>query len=141
MASIIYNSCLEDEARGAIDFDTDSFKAMVVTSTYTENKDTHLKRSDITNELSGGNYPAGGIAVTCSITKDTANDRVDITLGGGTIGSNFTGTGRKLVYYKSRGGASSADELIACIDWGSDVVTVNGTLTITASTLRKQNGT
>ena len=35
MASIIYNSALRDEAAGAIDFDTDSFKVMLLSSSYT----------------------------------------------------------------------------------------------------------
>jgi hypothetical protein len=43
------------------------------------------------------------------------------------------------VYYKSRGGASSADEIIAVVDFGADVSTTVGTFTLTASTLRKQN--
>ena len=53
MASLIYNSAIDDMARGAIDADTDSFKAMLVTSSYTPNKDTDLKRSAVTNEVSG----------------------------------------------------------------------------------------
>lgn len=32
MASLIYNSCIDDMARSAIDFDTDTFKVMLVTS-------------------------------------------------------------------------------------------------------------
>ena len=34
MASIIYNSALDDAVKGNIDFDTDSFKVMLVTSSY-----------------------------------------------------------------------------------------------------------
>jgi hypothetical protein len=44
-------------------------------------------------------------------------------------------TARKAVYYKSRGGASSADELVAVDDFGSDVTTTAGTFTLNASTL------
>ena len=80
MASLIYNSCLEDLARGAIDFDTDSFKVMLVTSAYVPDKDAHLKRSAITNEVSpSGTYAAGGGVSTVTVTKDTVNDRLDIT--------------------------------------------------------------
>ncbi len=139
MASLIFNSALRDEAIGSIDFDTDTFKVMLTTSAYTENKDTHAKRSDVTNEITGTGYTAGGNTVTVTVgAVDTANDRVDITLGGTTWPAS-TLTARKAVYYKSRGGAASADELIAVVDFGSDVVTTSGTLTLTASTLRKQN--
>lgn len=139
MASLIYNSALRDEAIGSIDYDTDTFKVMLVTSAYTENKDTHTKRSDITNEITGTGYTAGGNTATVTVgAVDTANDRVDISLGG-TTWPTSTITARKAVYYKSRGGAASADEIIAVIDFGADVSTTVGTLTLTASTLRKQN--
>ena len=138
MASLIYTSFFEDLARGAIDLDTDTFKVLATTSAYTENKDTHTKRSDVTNEITGTGYTAGGNTITFAITKDTANDRLDITLTGTTWPSS-TLTARKFVYYKSRGGASSADELIAVIDNGADVSTTAGTLTLNNSTLRIQN--
>ncbi len=139
MASLIYNSALYDEAKGSIDYDTDTFKVMLVTSSYTEDKDTHTKRSDITNEVSGTGYTAGGNAATVTVgAVDTTNDRVEITLGGTTWPSS-TVTARKAVYYKSRGGLASADELIGVVDFGSDVTTVSGTFTLTASTVRKQN--
>lgn len=139
MASLIYNSAIRDEAIGSIDYDTDTFKVMLVTSSYVENKDTHTKRSDVTNEVVGTGYTAGGNAVTVTVSAvDTANDRVDITLGGATWPTS-TVTARKAVYYKSRGGAAAADEIIAVVDFGADVSTTAGTFTLTASTLRKQN--
>ena len=49
MASLIYNSLLEDIATGAVDLNTDTFKAMLVTDSYTADKDAHTKRSDVTN--------------------------------------------------------------------------------------------
>ena len=78
MASLIYNSCLNDMATGAIDFDTDTFKIMLVTSSYTPNKDTHTKRSNVTNEITGTGYTSGGTTTTVTVTNDTANDRIDI---------------------------------------------------------------
>lgn len=138
MASLVYNSFWEDLARGAIDLDTDTVKVMLVTSAYTEDKDAHLKRSSVTNEVTGTGYTAGGATVTITVTKDTVNDRLDVTLGQVTWPSS-TITARKAVYYKSRGGASTADELIAVNDFGSDVTSTNGTFTLNASTLRVQN--
>jgi hypothetical protein len=109
MASLIYTSVFDDMAEGRIDIDApDTFKVMLLTSTYTPNKD-HAKRSDLTNEVSGTGYTAGGNAATVTSTLDTANDRVDIALGG-TSWSTATITARYAAYYKSRGGASTADE-------------------------------
>lgn len=138
MASLIFNRCLEQWAKGTIDFDTDTFKAMLTTSSYAENKDADDFRNDVTNEVTGTGYTAGGNTVTVTVTLDTANDRVDISLGG-TTWTTSTITARKAVYYKSRGGASSADEVIAVNDFGSDVITSGGTFTLNASTMRIQN--
>ncbi len=137
MASLVYTSFFEDLAKANIDLDTATIKVMLVTSTYTENKDTHTKRSDITNEVTGTGYTAGGATVTATVTKDTANDRLDISLGG-TTWPTSTITARKAVYYVSTGTAS-ADQLIAVNDFGSDVVTSAGTFTLNASTVRVQN--
>lgn len=138
MASLLFNRMLELWARGNIDFDTDTFKVMLTTSAYTEDKDAHDFRNDVTNEVSGTGYTAGGATVTVTVTLDTANDRVDISLGSASW-TTSTITARKAVYYKSRGGASSADELIAVNDFGSDVISVAGTFTLNASTMRITN--
>ncbi len=133
MASLIFNSCVDDAARGAIDFDTDSFKAVLVTATYSPNKDTHTKRSDVTNEVTGTGYSSGGSATTATVTKDTANDKVTVAFSTITW-TTSTITARAAVIYKSRGGASSADELVAYVDFGSNIVSVAGDFVVTFST-------
>jgi hypothetical protein len=138
MASLIYNSAIDDMARGAIDFDTDSFKVLLVTSTYTPDKDTHLKRSSVTNEVSGTGYTAGGVASVCTVTKDTATDKVTLSFAA-VSWSTATITARGAVYYKSRGGASSADELVAYVDFGGDVASTGATFSLGSSTITLQN--
>jgi len=138
MASLIYNSCIDDMARGAIDFDTDTFKVMLVTSTYTPNKDTHDKRDDVTNEVSGTGYTAGGVASVCTVTKDTANDKVTLSFAA-VSWATATITARGAVYYKSRGGASSADELVAYVDFAGDVSSTAATFSLGSSTITLQN--
>ena len=138
MASLIYNSAIDDMARGAIDADTNSFKAMLVTSSYAPNKDTDLNRSAVTNEVTGTGYTAGGVASVCTVTKDTANDKVTLSFAAVSWASS-TITARALVIYKSRGGASSADELVAYVDFGSNVSSTGGTFSVAASTITLQN--
>jgi hypothetical protein len=106
MPSLIYNSFLDDVFSGDIDCDSDTFKVLLTTSGYTEN-------------------------------KDTANDRIDVSLGGFSQGS-ATITARKAVYYQVVGSAAT-DRLVAVIDFGSDVISTGGTWALTASTLRIQN--
>lgn len=125
-------------ARNLIDFDTNSFKAMLVTSSYTPDKDVHDKRDDITNEVVGTGYTAGGAASVVTVTKDTANDKVTIQFGAVSFATS-TITARGCVYYKSLGGASSADAIVAYNDFGSNVSSTGGTFSIAASTITLQN--
>lgn len=139
MASLIYNSMLNRLVTGNINFSTDTFKVMLTTSAYTEDKDAHDFRNDVTNEVSGTGYTAGGNTITVTVSAlDTANDRQELIMGGTTWPAS-TIVARKGVYYKSRGGASTADELIMVNDFGSDVSTTAGTFTLNSSTIRNQN--
>jgi len=138
MASLIYNSCVRDAAIGSIDFDTDTFKMLLVTSTYSASK-THSKRSDITNEVSGTGYTAGGNAAAATVSIDNVNNRVDVSWSI-TNWTTATITARAGVIYKSRGGLASADELVGYVDFGSDVTSTAGTFSVTVSSpLRFQN--
>jgi hypothetical protein len=134
MASLAYDSYVDDVFKGNID-DADTYYVMLVTSSYTENRATHTKRSDVTNEVTGTGYTSGGQAVVPTFTKDTTNHRLEIVFPTVTW-TTSTITARKAVYYKRRGGASSADELCFVNDFGSDVVSSGGTFTLNASTIR-----
>jgi hypothetical protein len=138
MASLIYNSFVDDMARGAIDLDADTFKVMLVSSAYSPNKDTDLKRSAVTNEVSGTGYTAGGVTSACTVTKDTANDRVTLSFAAVNWATS-TITARAAVIYKSRGGASSADELVCYVDFGGDVSSSSATFSLGSSTITLQN--
>lgn len=139
MASLNYNSLVNDLVRGNINFQSDSFKAMLVTSAYSPDKDTHTKRSNVTNEVVGAGYTAGGTAVTVTINQDLSQDRLDLTISNPSWPA-ATITARGAVIYKSRGGASSADELVGYIDFGSDITSTGGTFSVTISSpLRIQN--
>lgn len=133
---------LQSVASGSVDLDTDTIKLILITSSYTPNQGTHDFRDDLgANEASGGSgYPSGGFTVaskTLSISSLTLNwDAADISqaITGGPLAFRYG------VYYKARGGAASADELIGYVDFGAQSVTdatINisqtNQLTITAS--------
>lgn len=127
----IFNSFKRDIANGSINLGTDTIKLMLVGSGYTPNIDTHTKRSDVTSEVSGVGYTSGGVALANkTVTMNTTSDKGvfdadDVTLSTATI------TARGAVLYKARGGASSADELIAYLDFGSDITSTAGNFNIT----------
>ncbi len=134
MPSLVYNSFMRDIATGAVDCDTDTFKMMLVTSSYTPAK-SHAKRSDITNEVAAGSgYTAGGnaCALTVGATNNSTNS-VDINFSV-TNWTNASITARGGVIYKSRGGAASADELVGYVDFLSNITSTNGTFAVTVST-------
>jgi hypothetical protein len=138
MASFIYNSFWDDLSRGAIDMDTDTFRMMLVTSSYAPDQDTHLKRSSITNEITGTGYTAKGPTCAVTVAKDNVTNRVTFTFAGIALaGSSLTA--RRGIVYKDRGGASSADELCFCNDFGADIVTSAQTFTVAASVITVNN--
>lgn len=132
MASVIFDSFLSDVFAGNCNT-THSYKAMLVTSAYSESRGTHAKRSDISNEVTGTGYTAGGAAVTLSASLNTTTHKLTLTIGSASW-ANSTITARKAIIYRARGGASSADELVACIDNATDASSSSSTLSLAAST-------
>lgn len=130
MASVIYNSFKRDIMNGSIDLDTDTIKVMLVTSTYTPDPDTHTKRSDITNEVSGTGYTAAGETLANKAVTADNTDNEGVFDADDVAWSSSTITARGAVLYKARGGASSADELIAYVDFSTDYTSTAGTFTI-----------
>lgn len=132
MASVVYDSFLADVFSGAANT-SHSYKAMLTTSSYTEDRGAHSKRSSVTNEVSGTGYSAGGVAVTLTASLNTTTHKLTLTIGSATWSSS-TITARKLVVFRARGGASSADELVCCVDNGTDLVSSSSTMQWNAST-------
>jgi len=129
MADVIYNSFKKKIMDGSIDLDTDTIKVALVTSSYTPDQDTHDFFDDVTNEVSGTGYTAGGATLaSVTVTADNTDnegvfDAADVTWSSSTI------TARGAVIYKSTGTASTSP-LIAYIDFGADKSSSNGNFTI-----------
>jgi hypothetical protein len=125
-----YGNGLLNLAKGLIDLDTDTFKMILTTSAYTPDQDTHDFRNDVTNEVVGTGYTAGGATLAgVSVTYDAATNEVRISWTDPTWPTS-TITARTAVIYKSRGGASSADELLAYCTEAGDIASTAGTFTV-----------
>lgn len=119
-----YDSFYQDLGVNNIKLSTDTFKLMLVTSAYTFSF-AHAKRSDITNEVTGTGYTAGGVTLgSVTWTSDGTNHRSVFDFADPSW-ANSTITARGGVIYKSRGGASTADELMCFLDFETDVVSSN----------------
>lgn len=129
MADVIYNAFKKNIMNGGIDLDTNTIKVMLVTSSYTPDQDTHEDRADVTNEVSGTGYSAGGATLAnTAVTQDNTDnegvfDADDVTWSSSSI------TARGAVLYKSTGTAST-DLLICYLDFGSDKTSSSGNFTI-----------
>lgn len=100
-------------------FDSDSFKVMLTTSAYTPNIDTHEFKSDVTNEITGTGYTAGGKALTSvSWDYDSTNHRAVVSANN-LLWTGVTFTTRRAVVYKDTGTAGTS-RLIGYIDFGVD---------------------
>jgi hypothetical protein len=131
MASVIYDSFLSDVFAGNCTT-ASTYKAMLVTSAYTEDRGAHSKRSSVTNEVAGTGYTAGGVTLTLSASLNTTTHILTLTIPTVSWASS-TITARKLIIYKSTGTAAN-DNLVACIDNGADLVSSATTMTWNAST-------
>ena len=131
MASLIPDSLLADVFAGNVNT-THTFKMMLCTSSYVPDR-AHNRRDDVTNEVTGTGYTAGGATVTLTTATDTVNHRTTLTIGGASWASS-TITARTAVIYRARGGAASADELVAIIENPANVSSSGTAFAIAAST-------
>jgi len=131
VASVVYDSFLADVFSGAANT-SHSYKALLTTSSYTEDRGAHSKRSSVTNEVSGTGYTAGGVAVTLTASLNTSTHKLTLTIGSATWSSS-TITARKLVVYKTTGTAAN-DNLVCCVDNGTDLVSSSSTMQWNSST-------
>lgn len=104
-------------------------KVLMVTDSEAPNFDTHDFRNDITAEVTGTGYSAGGTALTTTeITLSSGvltYDAADVSWSASTIANAMAAVG-----YFARGGASTADELVWLSDFVSAASSSSGTFTV-----------
>jgi len=137
MASANFTNLTDHLAKAAVNFSTDTFKAILVTAVPSESElDTFINRSSVTIEHAAtGGYTAGGFAVTASVgAVDTTNNRVAVTYTcASPTYSSATLSAVGCIIYKSTG-SSATDKLLHFVDFGGTVTSTNGNYTITFST-------
>ena len=131
MASGLYgvtflNALKNDLALDLDDTTADRFKVMLVTSAYTPDFGAHDFKADVTNEVVGTGYTAGGESLT-SVTLTQAGGTITFDAGNITWTSS-TITARAAVLYDD---LLTDDPLIAYIDLGADKSSSNGDFVIT----------
>lgn len=130
MASKLYGSFLQKALNKEVDWDTDTIKVALTTSSYTPNQDTHDYFNDVTNEVSGTGYTAGGNTLASKTNTYDSGTNVITLDAADTTWSSSTITARYAVIYADTGTASTSP-LIGYVDFGSDQSSSSGNFTIT----------
>lgn len=134
MASANFRNLTRALALADINFQNDTFKALLVTAVPSENNlDTWVDRADVTTEhAASGNYTPGGFAVTASVgAVDTTNNWVEITFSATNpvfTGSTISAVGA--IVYQSTGVAGT-DLLVSFVDFGETVSSTNADYSVT----------
>jgi len=131
MPSKLYGNFLAKALNKEVDFDSDTIKVALLSSSYTPDQDAHDYFNDVsTYEVTGTGYTTGGATLASkTVTYDSGTnvlvlDAADVTWSSSTI------TARYAVVYDSTG-TSSTSALIGYVDFGSDQSSTNGNFTIT----------
>lgn len=125
----VYDSFRDDVSKKKIDLSADTFKILLV-SGYTPNFGTHLVRSDVTGEVTGTGYTAGGATLTSvTLTKDTSGHK-DVFTAANPTWATATISATGAVVYQSVGTAGT-DRLLCYLDFGGTITSSAATFTVT----------
>ena len=131
MPSKLYGNFLLKALNKEVDFDSDTIKVALLTSSYTPDQDAHDYFNDVSaNEVSGTGYTAGGATLGSKTATYDSGTNVIVLDAADTTWSSSTITARYAVIYDSTG-TSSTSALIGYVDFGSDQSSTNGNFTIT----------
>lgn len=129
MADVIYNYGKGEFANGNIDWANDTIKIALVTSSYSPDKDADENFDDVTNEVAGTGYTAGGgTLANTTVTVDDTNDLAKLDADDETW-SSATITARGAVIYKDTG-VDSTSPLVCYLDFTEDKVASEGDFTV-----------
>ena len=113
-----------------IDYDTDVIKCSLHTSTYVPAQDTDDYFNDATNEITGTGYTAGGATLASKPVTYTAATNKHVLDAADASWTSSTLTARYAVVYDASPASGATRPLIGYQNFGSDVSTSGGTLTI-----------
>jgi hypothetical protein len=133
-ASLAYDSLIADMggASPSVDFVTGFFKLMLVDG-YSPNQGVDATRADVSNEVIGTGYVAGGLPCVLVVGQDPVGHVYSVLMQNVLWnGANtFTATGG--VVYQSYGAAASGDPLVCYIDFGGAISCSAGPFTAAAT--------
>ena len=130
VTAFLYGAFVSKALNKEVDWDTDSIKVALCTSSYVPAQDTHDYFNDVTNEVTGTGYTAGGATLASKTVGYTAGTNTFKFDAADTTWTTSTITARYAVIYVDTG-VSTTSPLIAYVDFGADVSSTAGTFQIT----------
>ena len=114
-----------------VDWAGDTIKVAFTAAGHTPDQDAHDFRADLTNEVTGVLFPAGGVPVTGrSVAYDAATNELRLIHADIVVGPLATALGlRNAHLYKDTGNAAT-DPLIGYLVFDGDQTVSNGTFTV-----------
>jgi hypothetical protein len=132
MPSKLYGNFLKQALNKEIDWDSDTIKVALLSSSYTPNQDTHDYFDDVSSfEVTGTGYTTGGITLASKTSTYDGTNNVIILDAADVTWSSSTITARYAVVYDDSGASAASKALIGYVDFGSDQSSTNGNFTIT----------
>lgn len=127
VTAYVYGNFMKNVLSGkVVDWINHPIKVMLCTSTYVPDQDTHQTKADVTGEVTGTGYTAGGaVLANKTITYDPATNTT-ILDADDVVWLNSTITARYAVIYDDNGATDAEKLLIGYVDFGQDVSSTNG---------------
>lgn len=141
--SQVYGKHTENLLKGTnlVDWDNDTLKIALTTSSYTPDVDAHDFFDDVTNEVSVTGYTAGGQTVsTVTVSYDSANNRTEVDCADPEWTFSASVSPAYAVLYKDTG-TDSTSPLVAYWELAGTAVSGTYTLTVDAEGLFQARAT
>jgi hypothetical protein len=123
VSALWYGPAIEGQygttAARRVDWVTDTIKVALATSSYTPNQDAHDFFNDITNEVSGTGYTAGGATLGTKSVVLTGGTNTVALIAATSVWTTATFTARYAIVYKDTGTASTSP-VLGYVDFGGD---------------------
>ena len=138
----VYGLAMKSMLNKEVDWDSDTIKVVLCTSSYTPNQDTHQYASSLTNELSGGSYSRQTIT-SPTVAYDGSTNILKLSCANVTFSAITASAVRYAIFVDTQTGSDSTSPLICYMDFEADqtltaqdltlVIPSTGVVTLTAA--------
>lgn len=125
-----YRAGLVNFLKGDIDYENHVIKVMMTTASYTPAQDTHDYKDDVTNEVSGTGYTAGGAALGTKSIGTAAGCIARLIAADPSWTSSTISGARTAVIYASLTATASSCPLVGYCTFDADTSSSSGTFSL-----------